>query len=230
MRFVFPQIDLSLPFQEQFPRNNCYNKTQTKLVHLMKKYIILFSFLIMALVSNAQFNYDIPSQKKNKIEDQKEEKKAGFTFDPNKISYGGGIGLQFGDYTLINIAPQVGYNFSNKFNAGLGFSYAYIKDEYWSDYSKWKEKNSYLGFNLYARLFPTRFTVLAVQPEINRMWRSFENMDSGEKYKDEKLIPSFVVGGGLRLGTLSFMLKYDLIQNNNSPYGTNIFYSVGFNF
>ena len=38
-------------------------------------------------------------------------------FDPQKLFFGGYIGLSFGDYTLVNVSPQVGYQFNQYFAA-----------------------------------------------------------------------------------------------------------------
>ncbi|NDV57702.1 porin family protein [Bacteroides sp. 519] len=149
-------------------------------------------------------------------------------FDPRKVTIGGGLGLQFGDYTLINVAPQIGYDLSNKFNVGAGFSYTYYNEKH--DYNRLKQTNSYLGFNVYAKFYPIPYIVLMVQPEANRMWRTVEHRDTGDKYSTNKFISSCIVGGGIRLGAMTAMLKYDLGRNSDSPYGTRIFYSIGYTF
>lgn len=47
-------------------------------------------------------------------------KKSGSGFDMSKLTVGGNFGLQFGDYTIVNISPQVGYKFSKHFTFGTG--------------------------------------------------------------------------------------------------------------
>lgn len=150
------------------------------------------------------------------------------TFDPKKITFGGGFGLQFGDYTTINIAPQVGYTFNKYLNAGAGINYTYYKDEYHIAYEKIKNTRSYFGLNLYGRLYPTNFLVFAIQPEANRMWSSLKSERTSQKYTENKFVPVVLIGGGLRFGPVTAMLKYDLIQDENSPYGNKIFYSLGY--
>lgn len=147
-------------------------------------------------------------------------------FQPNRLTFGGGLGMQFGDYTVVNIAPQVGYNFNQYLNAGAGFTYTYYSDKD----NDWKEKNSYLGFNIYGKLYPIPYVVLLVQPEMNRMWRTIENKASHTKSKEEKFVPVLLVGGGLRLGQVTAMIQYDLAQDKNSPYGNRLFYNVGYTF
>lgn len=146
----------------------------------------------------------------------------------SRLTFGGGLGMQFGDYTLINIAPQVGYNVSEKINVGAGVTYSHFSEKF--DHDRYKQTNDYLGINIFAKFYPIPYTVLMVQPEMSRMWKSVENRSTGAKNNSNKLVPTCLVGGGLRFGPVTAMLQYDLAQNDNSPYGDKIFYSVGYTF
>jgi len=147
-------------------------------------------------------------------------------FQTSRLTFGGGVGVQFGDYTLVNVAPQVGYDFNKYLNAGAGFTYTYYSNKY----DSWREKNSYLGFNLYGKVYPIPYVVLMVQPEINRMWRTLEYRPTHKKNKEEEFVPVVLVGGGVRLGPITAMIQYDVVQDENSPYGDRLFYSVGYTF
>ncbi|NDW11279.1 hypothetical protein D0T50_00040 [Bacteroides sp. 214] len=142
------------------------------------------------------------------------------------MTFSGGLGLQFGDYTLVSIDPQVGYNVTNFLNMGAGINYTYMSHDYDEHY---KIKNTYLGINVYAKCFLFNYGVIMIQPEANRMWKTLK-YDRGEKFKSEKLVPTCVIGAGIRLGAVTAMLKYDLAQDKNSPYGSKVFYSVGYTF
>lgn len=145
-------------------------------------------------------------------------------FDKSKLEFGGSLGLQFGDYTGVHISPQVGYNFSNYLSAGAGIGYSYYgKDKYGVDIAE-----HFASFNLYGNIYPVKFIVLSVKPEISRMWQTTKYR--GEKSTYTKFVPSVVVGGGLRFGPLMAQIKYDVVQDNYSPYGSGIFYSVGYTF
>ncbi len=169
----------------------------------MKKFILFVIFITAGITANAQFQL-------------------------NRLTIGGGLGLQFGDYTVVNVAPQVGYNFNKYLNAGAGFTYTYYSEKY--DNRQLKQTNSYFGFNLYGRFYPIPYIVLMVQPEINRMWMTTEAIRTGVKEKSEKMVPVCLIGGGVRLGPVTAMLQYDIAQNNNSPYGNRLFYSLGYTF
>jgi len=153
------------------------------------------------------------------------------SFDMNKVTIGGGFGAQFGDYTMITIAPQVGYNITNYFNAGVGISYSYYREKYYISSSRVIDKSHYAGFNIYGRLYLLDYFVVHAQPEINYMTHKREYTNSGQpEVKTEKAVPSFIVGAGFRAGPMIGMIKYDIVQDDYSPYGTKIFYSVGFTF
>ncbi|MBK5722942.1 hypothetical protein JGH11_18900 [Dysgonomonas sp. Marseille-P4677] len=149
---------------------------------------------------------------------------SGFQFDKSKLSIGGNLGLQFGDYTAINISPQVGYDFSKYFTAGVGLGYSYFKESHFN--TKWT--SSYLSFDLFGRFYPIDFLVLSVQPEISRMWQTIKT--NGINYSENKFVPSFLVGGGLRYGGVIAMIQYDVIQDDYSPYGDNLVYTIGYTF
>lgn len=178
----------------------------------MKKLILLLSFILCMGVGTAYSQYYGGGNN------------SGSGFDPSRLTYGGSFSMQFGDYTAIGLSPQIGYNFSKYMNAGAGFGYNYFREKEY-DY-KWSRH--YLSFNIYGQFYPVDFLVISVQPEMSRMWETVEYRSMEEKY--EKFVPSVVIGGGLRYMGMTAMIKYDLVQDDYSPYGRNIFYSVGFYF
>lgn len=148
-------------------------------------------------------------------------------FDWRRLTIGGGLGLQFGDYTLINVSPQVGYDLNRYLNLGVGVNYSHFSEDV--NHRSYKLSNNYLGANVYAKAYPVSFIVLMVQPEINRMWRTVK-YDRGNNLKENKAVATLLVGGGLRLGPMTAMIQYDLAQNADSPYGNRLFYSIGYTF
>lgn len=146
------------------------------------------------------------------------EKKAGI--DRSRLIFGGTFGLGFGNYTVINVSPQIGYAFFNNFSAGGGVSYNYYRNRYYDS------SLSYLGLNVYARYNLLRYITLQVQPEGYYRWGS---------YAESRFVPAVLVGAGAFIPTfngsgLSVMFYYDVVQDKYSPYGEEIFYSVGYTF
>ena len=152
----------------------------------------------------------------------------GSKFDISKLSIGGNFGLQFGHPTIINISPQVGYDFSKYYSLGAGLGYTYYKDDYYDGAREYDYKSSYMTFNLYGRLYPIETLVINVQPEISRMWRTVDYYDGSRS--DSEFVPSLLVGGGFRYYGMIAMIQYDVLQNKNSPYGDGIVYTVGYSF
>lgn len=208
----------------------------------MKKtvyFLLFFSFSLF--VSHAQIHVDkygnVTDQRKSNNTTQSGSNttsntsgktsvsKSKSSFDLSKLSIGGGFGLQFGDYTMVNISPQVGYDFSKYITLGAGFGYTYYND----DYGLYDYKNSYLSFNVFGRFYPINYLVLSVQPEISRMWQTVK-YDRNDKYTQNEFVPSVLLGGGFTYNGLLMMLQYDLVQDKYSPYGDRLFYTVGYTF
>ncbi len=64
---------------------------------------------------------------------QDDEEKPSFW---QRTYFGGSFSLQFGSFTYIDVSPMMGYGFTDRFSAGLGITYRYVKDNYWNyDYN-----------------------------------------------------------------------------------------------
>ncbi|MDR2953938.1 MAG: hypothetical protein LBV43_02530 [Prevotella sp.] len=203
----------------------------------MKKSILILFFLVFIsftgyaqiYIDNQGNVYDQTNTLKKKATTNKTvqsvRSSSTSSFDPSKLSFGGSFSLQLGSYTMIGISPQVGYDFSKYFTAGAGLGYTYFKNKFYD--GKWS--SSYLSFDLFGRFYPIEYLVIGIQPEISRMWQSITYYD-GEKYDESKFVPSFLVGGGFRLGGMTAMIQYDVVQDKDSPYGNSLFYSIGYTF
>jgi hypothetical protein len=60
------------------------------------------------------------------VDDSEPSKK----LDPNRLVFGGNIGASFGDFTFVNLSPQVGYAFKPWLTAGAGINYIYNSFKY----------------------------------------------------------------------------------------------------
>ena len=184
----------------------------------MKK---IYSFLLFALIAITGIAQDEP------------EIKAGF--DKSRLFIGGNFGANFGDFTLINLSPQLGYRFSNFLAAGAGVNFIYSSIKYRNYNNDVESKAAYgvTGLNLFGRVYPIREILFQVQPELNYTWGKYKYYDGRP---DDKLsstfVPSFLVGAGAALptgrGAFMAMLQYDVLQKDRSPYGTKPFLSLGY--
>lgn len=156
----------------------------------------------------------------------------------DKLFAGGSLGLSFGNYTLINLSPQIGYRFNKHLSSGVGFNLTYAsqkgKDSYGSSY---KTTQGITGLNLFARFYPAEKFLIQVQPEANYIFGNIKYYQPPPevKYKlDAEIVPSFLAGGGLvtptKNGAFITTIMYDLLQKPNSPYGNKPIVNVGYNF
>ena len=196
------------------------------------KNLLFLLFLISGIFAQAQetpitplnSNYHAPGK------DSTVEEKKGF--DPQRLVIGGSLGASFGNYTFVNVSPQVGYMFNQYITAGAGINYIYNSYKYPNGD---KDNYNFAGLNLFSRVFPVRFLFLSVQPEMNYSWGKI-NYTVGPDYKyPGEWVPAFLIGAGAVLspggkGGIYLSLQYDVIQNNRSPYGTTPYFNIGFGF
>lgn len=151
----------------------------------------------------------------------------------DKLFFGGGLGLQFGTLTLIDISPVVGYRITEKFETGLGFTYKYyrIKD-YYIDYNTgiaYDLKSNILGGSVFTRYHITEnIFVHAEYESLQYKYDEYYNPGIGlQSDKRTAIINSIFVGGGYRQrisqGSYFFMMAlWNLNDGALSPYSNPI--------
>ncbi len=190
----------------------------------MKKLVLIPFLLLISLYLFAQ------------AEAEKPEKKKGF--QKENLFVGGNFGLTFGDYTLINISPQVGYRFSQLFAAGIGLNGQYVsfKERDFDGDLYRKVSQNVTGLNVFARLYPLEQFFIQVQPEANYIFgkQTYYQPVKQEFKLDAVITPSLLFGGGAALpagkGAFIISFSYDVLQDKNSPYGKRPIYNFGYNF
>lgn len=198
----------------------------------MKKELIgltVFGLLLMGQVVGQEKENEKAEQPAEKVT----EKKKGL--DPQRLFFGGNFGLTFGNFTFINISPQVGYQISPMFSAGAGVNFIYQSDKYNNGSREVKNTLGYAGLNIFGRVNPYKFILLSAQPELNYVWGTTRVEGLADSKINPQFVPSFLVGAGAALpmggrGRMIAMLQYDLIQDKMSPYGRNAFVTFGINF
>lgn len=146
------------------------------------------------------------------------------TFDRSKLRIGANLGLSISsNYTNISIGPQLGYQFNQYVMAGAGIKYYYWR----SRTPSYEVRNHLLGANAFGYLYPVRFITFFAQPELNYTWSKLSDR-TGENtpVKERGLVPSLVIGGGLRFGRSHITLNYDLVQDDNSPHPSGVYLGI----
>ena len=172
----------------------------------------------------------------------KQERPKGF--DPSRMIFGGGFIFGIGSgYTNLGISPVVGYAITDKFSAGIGLGYQYLKadlgiqDPTGTIISTYKFKTSMYTGGVWARYLVFQNIFVHVQPEIN----SLEVMNSNPYFdangniqidKKRTTVPSLLAGIGLRQPisdrvSILAMALYDVLQEPNSPYRNTIDLRIG---
>ena len=112
----------------------------------------------------------------------KEEKKTGF--DWSRVTLGGGFGMTFGDYTYVEVAPNIGYYLTDNVLLGIGGNYTYFENKYYN-YS-----TSIYGGRVFAEYLFDNMPLLAhTEAEVINF----------EEYLGERAnIVNLYVGGGIK--------------------------------
>jgi hypothetical protein len=192
----------------------------------MKKIILFVLFTV--LVSYAQTaNPDTtkPSQPTSPPEVQQSQ--------PSKWYYGGTVGFNFwGDYFYLSVNPLVGYQVSPKFSVGGKVQYAYINDQ---RYAGLELTSHNYGAGIFTRYRPIYQIYLHAEFD----YASYEDYTIydplvGDPYakSERNWVPFLLLGGGLvqRVGPNAAVyveVLFDVLQNENSPYGWDPIISVG---
>lgn len=160
-------------------------------------------------------------------------------FQKDKLFVGGYFGLTFGDYTLINISPQVGYRFNKFLAAGVGINgqYVSIKQRDYNGNALSKTEQGVVGLNVFGRFYPFQQFMIQVQPEENYIFgntKYYSGSGTQEFKIDAQIVPSLLLGGGLVFpagkGAMILGVFYDVLQKPSSPYGNKAIVNFGYNF
>ncbi len=143
--------------------------------------------------------------------------------------------MSFGNYTFINVSPQLGYRFTDRVAAGGGVNFQYVSDRTRiNGETIYKSSRGVGGLNIFGRVYPIRQAMLQAQPEANYVWGKDKDYINNQEYTfDAQVVPSLLLGGGLVLpaGRSSLILSvfYDVLQKEASPYGSRPIVNFGYN-
>ena len=91
--------------------------------------LILLGIIVMFFyINSTKSNNDVIDCGVTSPDDEPDPGKKKGKFDKEKLYLGGGLGLQFGSYTVIDISPIIGYRFNEQFSGGVGITYLYYSD------------------------------------------------------------------------------------------------------
>jgi hypothetical protein len=144
----------------------------------------------------------------------------------DRLYFGGNAGFQFGDITFIDVSPLVGYRVTEKFSAGVGGTYRYLKNKIFFP----PFETNILGYRVFARYDVTQ--VFYPYAEYENLSLRLGNEGAREWFD------ALFIGAGLfqpvgRRGGINLLVLYNLNYSNarfsyfyNSPW----VFRVGFQF
>jgi hypothetical protein len=156
---------------------------------------------------------------------EKESKPSGKWYQ-DRLYTGGTIGLMFGNNTLIEASPMIGYDLYPKFSMGLGFTYLY--NRYKDPYYQYKYSTTILGFRGFARFLIVEQAFVYSEYETLGLENSYKNHSSE---KGKFWIDNIYVGGGYRQSIgekvyYYFMGLINVSETIYTPY-TNPLFRIG---
>lgn len=151
--------------------------------------------------------------------------------DSDRFFSGGDFGLLFGDVTLIEISPLLGYKFTDQLWGGVGGTYQYYKN---SNYIP-SFKSSVYGGRLFSRYYIGLIDNLFLHGEYEVLNYDAIFVDPfGYYYQNRITAHNILVGGGYSQpisdrSSIDLMILYNINENSQSLY-SNPVVRVGFNF
>lgn len=164
--------------------------------------ISLTFLLLCAINANAQDYYQ-----KDSVKPKPKEPKESFW---KKTFFGGGLGLQFGNPTVIDLAPVIGYRITPKVSAGVGITYEYI------NYPTYNFTTNIYGGSVFGRY--TFYKGFFAQGEVEYL-----NLQAFDLLDQRVDVESVFVGGGYinhfsRNAAFVAMVLYNLTPSYYTPY------------
>lgn len=145
----------------------------------------------------------------------------------DRIRFGGNFGLQFGDITVVELSPRVGYMFTDKLLAGLGFTYEYYRERmaYYEISTSVYGGSAFTNYMVYNGFF--------AQAELDHLYVGDLYRKLGYTEPPE-WVTGVLIGGGYRaqLGAkfgVSLTLLFNVNESTYWPYQNPIM-RVGFGF
>ncbi len=133
----------------------------------------------------------------------------------------GGLGLNFGNVTYVNIAPVLGYRFTKQIHGGFGINYSHYSQ------NDIKFSTDVYGGNVFGRFFILEN--LFAHLELEKLYLKWSD---GYRYNLENVY----VGGGYnqqlsRNAFAGILILYNLNQSPYSPYSNPVIRGgIGFGF
>ena len=180
----------------------------------MKKLLLLTLGILMGSLAYGQREVDM-------------EQKPAFK---DRVFFGGGFGLGGGSNSFyVSASPLVGYMLTNKWSAGVGLNYTYVR------YDNINQNDNQYGLLAFTRYNIYRQFFLQAQYDYINYTRYYFVPGSNELFDERDSYSRFLAGGGISQplgarGAINLVAMYDLSHSSSSPYGSPWVFQVYFSF
>jgi hypothetical protein len=198
----------------------------------------ILCLLLMAMCLHLQSSYAqyIEPEKREKIQKDSVQKPAvqkDFDKDDenpsfaSRLRFGGNFSISFGNITLIDLSPAIGYAVSERFVPGVGLTYMYFRRRFNNNFDF--ETNIYGGRVFSQYLLTENFFLWG---ELESLSVSFYNPATDQTARE--WVSSPLVGGGYRSptggrGAFNITVLYNLAYDSlRSPYASPLVVRIGF--
>ncbi len=136
-----------------------------------------------------------------------------------KVQYGGGLGLAFGNgYSNFSLSPTGYYNLNKILSVGVGLSGSYVAQQSNpSNYNATGFKSTIFGGSLIALINPIEVIQLSTEIEQLRVTRKLDEVNGSN---DSFWNTAVFLGVGYRSQNVTFGARFNLLHaNQNNIYG-----------
>ncbi len=203
-------------------------------VYMKKHYLLLLCMVLIGHLASAQSDRFRKKNSKPKEAPQEETQRETPKPPPapenffDRLVYGGGAGLSFGNNTNIFLAPQVGYQINDNWVAGVGYMYNYARWNQILTTQGWVEvdfENQIHGPNIFTNYNFLNTLFVGTQLELlNNDLYTYNNINGDFDISNTWTPVLFVQGGFFQRignsGAMQIGLRLNLLHDENSPYAT----------
>jgi len=192
--------------------------------------LLLFILIFTSLTLSAQTRSGTISDVQRGGQNQRQDDQRGFQRE--NLRFGGNFGLRFGGITFIDVSPTVGYQFTNRFLAGVGVTYNFYRERIYLNNIRHEATMHVIGGTTFAQ-----FSVVQI-PALHIFLRTEysllnQHVDFFGQYQRRDWVHYPMVGGGIlipfgRSGGVTMQLMWDLLENENTIFGRNPIIRMGF--
>ena len=153
-----------------------------------------------------------------------------------RIYFGGGFGLIFGDITNIEVSPHVGYKITEDASVGVQLQYQFLNADYYYYGAHFKYQTTIYGAGPFARyMLGDRYFLMSELEFLSLEKKYFDVMNFYEDDNGRFVYTSVLVGGGIFQQTgdrsgVYMALLYNINDSSNSPYSSPLIFRMGFSF